>query len=95
MSYDKAALQFVNAIVKLNPIEFIGVSKILCVPMVNTEKEARQFDDILSDMIDNFIKLNRRNKRELLQILKLSAKVTDDDIMKQYAEWETSKDESK
>ena len=94
MTSDKAALKFVNALLQLNPVEFLGVSKILCVPVVDSEKEPRQFDEILSDLIDNFIKLNRRNRRELLSILKESAKVTDDEFESIYKQWSAAEHES-
>ena len=60
----KTVINFLELVTQLEPIEFVGLSKILCVPLVNQKNEPREFEDILSDMIDKFISTGRKQRKD-------------------------------
>lgn len=63
--------QFIRALGKLELMELIGIATILCVKLqLNKDEDLRPFEDILSDMISTFEKLNRSQKREILGLIK-------------------------
>lgn len=77
----KQCEEFVCLIPKLNAFEFMGLAKILSIPIVDSEQEitadtnpkdikSREFEDILSDMIDMFCGLRRARRREILAMLR-------------------------
>ena len=66
----KSLLVFLEGITKLDPVKFVGLTKILCVPIVDEKYEERKFEDILSDLIDNFIEMPKKRRREILGIIK-------------------------
>ena len=84
---------FVKALPSLEPIEFFGLAKILCVPTVHEEKlEAfskedyekmeveekteyvaqfnRPMEVILEEVMDKYLSLSKRTRREINQMLK-------------------------
>lgn len=67
---NKNLLDFIEIIPKLEPIEFLGLSKILCVSTVDENMEPRDFEDIFSDMIDRFISIGRKQRRDILKVIK-------------------------
>ena len=72
----KTVINFLELVTQLEPIEFVGLSKILCVPLVNQKNEPREFEDILSDMIDKFISTGRKQREDIIKVLKKSIKET-------------------
>lgn len=84
---------FVKSLPGLEPVEFCGLAKILCVPIVYEDK-MREFDkekydqmgkeekteyvshfnrpmeEILNDVMDKFLALPKRKRREINQMLK-------------------------
>ena len=78
MSKDKVSskvfTEFLEEVIKLEPIEFIGLAKVLCAPVMDN-KEPREFEDILSDMMDNFISTGRRQRRDILKMIKEANKI--------------------
>ena len=72
----KIVINFLELVTQLEPIEFVGLSKILCVPLVNQKNEPREFEDILSDMIDKFISTGRKQRKDIIKVLKQSIKET-------------------
>ena len=73
----KEMQEFASCIVKLEPAEFIGLCKILCVHVFNNEKKdengkpmPREGEDIVVDCIDKFSQLNRAKRREIMAILR-------------------------
>lgn len=63
--------EFINLIKYLEPVEFIGLARILCVDIINKEdKTARDFYDVLNDMVNKFNTLARKQRREILSVLK-------------------------
>ena len=72
----KTVINFLELVTQLEPIEFVGLSKILCVSLVNQKNEPRNFEDILSDMIDKFISTGRKQREDIIKVLKKSIKET-------------------
>ena len=63
--------ELIELITKLEPVEFIGLARILCVDIINEEdKTTRDFYDILNDIIDKFNTLARKQRREILSVLR-------------------------
>lgn len=63
--------EFINLIKYLEPVEFIGLARILCVDIINKEdKTARDFYDVLNDMVNKFNTLARKQRRGILSVLK-------------------------
>ena len=63
--------EFIVLIKQLEPVEFIGLARILCVDIINKEdKTARDFYDVLNDMVNKFNTLARKQRREILSVLK-------------------------
>lgn len=63
--------EFINLIKYLEPVEFIGLARILCIDIINKEdKTARDFYDVLNDMVNKFNTLARKQRREILSVLK-------------------------
>lgn len=72
----KIVINFLELVTQLEPIEFVGLSKILCVSLVNEKNDPREFEDILSDMIDKFISTGRKQRKDIIKVLKGSIKET-------------------
>lgn len=67
----KRLYRFLEYISKLGPIEFLGIAHLLGVPLaIEGTTNNRDFDDILSDMLDNFITLSATKQKELIKIVK-------------------------
>ena len=63
--------EFINLIKYLEPVEFIGLARILCVDIIHKEdKTARDFYDVLNDMVNKFNTLACKQRREILSVLK-------------------------
>ena len=68
---DRLAEKFVMELCKIRePEVFAGVARILKVPLVNEKGEARDFNDVLGDTIEYYVKEKKKRKKELLLILK-------------------------
>ena len=72
---------FANLVVKLDGAEFIGLAKILCVPVfkddavdIKGKPAPRKAEDIITDCLTAFANLNRQKRREILKVLKPIAK---------------------
>lgn len=56
---------------KLQPIEFIGMTKLLCTNILEEDKKTmRPFEEILSDMVKNYALAARKTRRTIDKILK-------------------------
>lgn len=66
----KTFLSFIEEVSKLSEVEFVGLSKILCVPILDKDKNERSFEDILSDMMDKFLMIKRGKRKEILTMIK-------------------------
>lgn len=63
--------ELIKLITELEPVEFIGLARVLCVDVINKEdKTARDFYDILNEILDKFNTLARKQRREILSVLK-------------------------
>ena len=66
----KTFLSFIEEVSKLSEVEFVGLSKILCVPILDKNKNERPFEEILSDMMDKFLIIKRGKRKEILNMIK-------------------------
>lgn len=66
---NKTTKEFIELLGELDQIELIGITKILCVKLVD-DKGPRAGEDIILDIIDTFEHLNRKQKRDIFKILK-------------------------
>ena len=64
--------EFMISVSKLEPIEFMGLTKILNIELYEDEekKKPRNFETVLSEVLDKYISLPRRRRRTVLKILK-------------------------
>lgn len=77
---EKEFLQFINLVAKLDHIEFLGIAQIFTVPLITKEegKEKpieRPFEDMLSDVLDKFIELPKKKRKEIFKLLTGELKV--------------------
>lgn len=71
---------FANLICKMDGAEFIGLAKVLCVPVfkdtvldIKGKPAPRSGEDIIADCLTAFAGLNRKKRREILKIVKAVA----------------------
>lgn len=71
-SSEDKIIEFATLIGKLELVDFFGLCKILCVPTTvsGDGEDLRDFDEVCSDLIDRFISLGRKQKREIFKLLK-------------------------
>lgn len=63
--------ELIELITKLEPVEFIGLARVLCVDIINEEdKTTRDFYDILNDIVNKFNTVARKQRREILSVLR-------------------------
>ena len=63
--------ELIELITELEPVEFIGLARVLCVDIINEEdKTTRDFYDVLNDIVNKFNTLARKQRREILSILR-------------------------
>lgn len=62
--------EFIHLVTKLEPVEFIGLCKVLCVKVLGEEKQPRKFEELINDIIDNFTSTGRTQRREVLRVLR-------------------------
>ena len=74
MNSEKQFNQFLELILTLEPVEFIGLARILCIDLMSDDKNSRDFYDILKDMLDKFPTLGRKQRREIISVLKQNKK---------------------
>lgn len=60
---------FINLISKMDLTSFLGLCATLC---VDCSKD-REFEDVLEDVLDNFCKLPRKSRKDLIKLLKLAS----------------------
>lgn len=67
---------FVKNFPNLQPIEFCGLAKILCVKLDEEEKDEngkpipRPLEKVLEEVMDNYLALSKRQRKEINQMLK-------------------------
>ena len=63
--------KLIELITELEPGEFIGLARRLCIDIINKEdKTARDFYEVLNDIVDKFNTLARKQRKEILSILR-------------------------
>ena len=75
--------QLISLIPKLEAVEFMGLARVLGVSVIEeadmtAEKledkyKPREFNDVFSDILSHFNKLNRARKREILRLVKIAS----------------------
>ena len=73
MTSTKQFAEFTHLIPKLDITQFTGLCAVLCVKQ-DIDGKSREFTDVLSDVFDNFEKLPRASRKDLLRVLKLAIK---------------------
>ena len=63
--------KLIELITELEPVEFIGLARVLCIDIINKEdKTARDFYEVLNDIVDKFNTLARKQRKEILSVLR-------------------------
>lgn len=70
ISKEKKFQEFLSAVSKLEPAEYCGLCKILCVPMIDENKDPLPFDTTLEQVMDRFLTMGRKPRRQLMKVLK-------------------------
>ena len=67
-------MKLVDSISKMEPIEFIGLARLLGVKLISADEDGapREFVDVLTDIMEKFNALNRTRKREILKLVEKS-----------------------
>ena len=86
---NKISGEFLSLLQELEAIEFIGLSKLLGVKLLD-EKEPRDFYVLLHDCLERFEQLSRKKRKEILKILKEAKKEKNKDI-----KWDKCEDNKK
>lgn len=71
--------EFVELITKLEPVEYCGLCKVMCVNMIGENGEPLPFDETLEAVLDKFLKLKKKPKNEILEMLRAIAAEGDED----------------
>lgn len=69
--------KLINIIPKLEPVEFMGLARVLKVSLFTGEGESREprdFTDVFEDVLESFSKCGRERRREILKLVKGAAK---------------------
>ena len=69
--------KIINRLVKLDPIEFLGICKILKVNPIGEDKEGRPFEELWEEVCDKIDGLNRVQKRNLDVLVRAAIKDRD------------------
>lgn len=71
---DKNKREFLKIIPLLEADEFLGLATMLKVNLMEDKDTPRDFVDIFSDVLDEFEKKNRAQRRNLMKILRSATK---------------------
>ena len=69
---EKNLEKFMLEISTLSPIEFLGLTKIFNISLFEDEEEKtpREFEIILSEVLDKYISLSRKQRRTIMKLVK-------------------------
>lgn len=67
---NKQTYTFIEYLSYLEPIEIFGLTKILCVKTKDENDAPRTAEQLLGDIIESFDNLGRKQRREILKMLK-------------------------
>ena len=64
--------KFILEISKLEPIEFLGLVKVFNIELYedDQQKKPRKFEFILSEILDKYITLSRKQRRTIMKMIK-------------------------
>ena len=79
----KELTTFIKDIMELEPLEFMGILKIMSVEPRLEAKTPRPFEELLGDLIDRFCSLERKRRREVSKLVRLTVKKTKEEKKKQ------------
>ena len=73
--------RFITLIAKLEPVEFMGLARVLKVKLFKDGEtpEPRDFEEVFAETLERFTKCNRTRKREILTLVKTAVKRTPGD----------------
>lgn len=63
---------FIKEVSKLEAIEFIGLAKILCVPILDKKGNEKNFEEILSEVLDKFLIIGRKQRKEIFKLIRIA-----------------------
>jgi hypothetical protein len=66
---EKRFKKFINEVSKLEVSDFLGLIRILNITAINEDKKPKDFDCILEEVLDKFLKLSNNAQKNLLSIL--------------------------
>lgn len=66
--------KFFKILVKMEPLEILGVARILKIEIMKDKDTPRDFTDVLLDMGTKFQELDRKKRRNLIALCKASHK---------------------
>lgn len=69
---EKELEKFIIQLSKLNPIEFMGISKIFNIELYEDgdKKKPRKFEVILSEILDKYVSLTPRRRKNMMNLVK-------------------------
>ena len=71
---DRQAIQLLELLPKLPVQEFLGVCRILKVQIITEDLKPVPMDQLVENVLVNFIAANRQRRRELLKIVKAATR---------------------
>lgn len=76
---EKGIERFQRQLLQLEPVEFIGVARILGVQLFDLEKkEPLPFEELFIGLLEKYKRLSRRQRKNLDKILRAATKKEDD-----------------
>lgn len=66
--------EFTIMLSKMEAVEFLGICKVLKVGIVKNNDTPREFKELLFEVISKFEQLNRKQKRDLMKLLRATIK---------------------
>ena len=71
---DRQAMQLLELLPKLPVQEFLGVCRILKVQIITEDLKPVPMDQLVENVLVNFVAANRQRRRELLKIVKAATR---------------------
>ena len=71
---DRQAIQLLELLPKLPVQEFLGVCRILKVQIITEDLKPVPMDQLVENVLVNFVAANRQRRRELLKIVKAATR---------------------
>lgn len=68
----KELITFLGKVMQLKPVEFIGILKVMCIQyydIVDGKPKTRDIDTLLSEIIDQYVKIPAKQREELYRVV--------------------------